>query len=167
MRKLGATAVVLIATAALMLAMLTATASAVKYDKYIKVTPLLNRVDSCRISPEVVQWSYTLKAKLSRRNVDRPKSIRMRYEVTDLDTGAMLRLQVFKLKPKKYYAVGMPTQYAAGHQLQFQLDVSFKSPINGKRRRSRSISNVLVPTVAQIDQANAAKPQAPPYPACS
>ena len=109
---------------------------------------------------------HTLKARLERRNVKRPSSIRMRYEVTDLDTGAVLRLQVFRLKPKRYYGVGVPTQYSVGHHLQFQLDTSFKSPINGKRRRSRSISNITVPTAAQIDAANAAKPQDPPYPAC-
>jgi hypothetical protein len=148
-------------------ALVAAPAHAVKYEKYIKVTPLLNRVDTCRATADLAQWSYTLKARLARRNVERPASIRMRYEITDLDTGAMLRLQVLKLKPKKYYKIGAPTQYALGHHLQFQLDVSFKSPINGKRLRSRSISNVNVPTSAQIDQANAAKPQQQPYPDCS
>ena len=151
----------------LTLAMLVAPAGAVRYEKYIKVTPLLNRVDNCRVSADAAQWSYTLKARLARRNVKRPSVIRMRYEVTDLDTGVMLRLQVLNLKPRGYFKIGAPTQYALGHKLQFQLDVSFKSPINGKRLRSRSISNVNVPTAAQIDLANAAKPQAPPYPVCS
>jgi hypothetical protein len=144
-----------------------APAGAVKYDKYIKVTPLLNTVDTCRAAADQAEWSYTLKAHLSRKNTGRPSSIRMRYEVTDLDTGSVLRLQVFKLKPKKYYGVGAPTLFTAGHHLQFQLDVSFKSPINGKRLRNRSISNLSVPTAEQMDQANAATPQQLPYPACA
>src|SRR4051794_9603105 len=82
---------------------------AAKYEKYIKVTPLLNRVDNCRAGPELAQWSYTLRARLARRNVDRPASIRMRYEVTDLDTGVVLRLQTLSLRAKRYYKIGAPT----------------------------------------------------------
>ena len=163
-RRSTTTSLVAVLLGALILA---PSAGAVKYQRYIKVTPLLNMVDSCRAANQTAQWSYTLRAHLKRRNVKRPSSIRMRYEVTDLDTGAVARLQVLKLKPKKYYRVGAPTQYAAGHKLQFQLDVSFKSPINGKRLRNRSISNVVVPTAEQMEQANAAKPSLPPYPSCS
>ncbi|MGH2905723.1 MAG: hypothetical protein ACRDKI_03020 [Solirubrobacterales bacterium] len=154
------------AALALLSLALAAPAGAAKYERYIRVTPLLNAVDTCRTGADQVSWAYTLKAKLKRRNVARPRSIRMRYEITDLDTGAVLRLQVLKLKPKKYYKVGLPTQYTAGHHLQFQLDVAFKSPIDGKRLRKRSISNLSVPTVAEMDQANAAKPQSPRYPSC-
>jgi hypothetical protein len=144
---------------------ITATAGA-KYAQYIKVTPYLNSIDFCRPAPDQVKWKYTLKAKIKRKNVGLPKKVTMEYLVTDLDTAEDIVSQVLKLKPKKFYKVGKLTQYPAGHNIQFQLDGSFKSPIDGKILRKRSISNFVVPTAAEMDQANAKIPDAPPYPPC-
>lgn len=126
------------------------------------ITPEMGQVGYCRAATDQVQFSYTFKAKIKRKNAALPKRVNVKYSVTDMNSGAVVVSQRLTLKPRKYYKVGALTQYQTlGQQLQITADVSARSTINGRMLRSHSVLYDTLPTVEQMDLA------ATPLPACA
>ncbi|MBI4898648.1 MAG: hypothetical protein HY827_09835 [Actinobacteria bacterium] len=122
------------------------------------VTPYMGVVNFCRASTDQVRWSYTFKAKIKRKNSPLPKKVMIKYNVTDSSTGQVMVSQRLTLKPKKFYKIGLETQYTAGQQLSVTLDASFKSPLTGRTLRSHSVLPDSAPTVEMMDGAATAPP---------
>jgi hypothetical protein len=142
----------LVAGLALMLTVVFAPAAEAKTIKLF-VQPIIGEQDYCRAATDQVKWSYTFKAKITRKNSPLPKSVIMRYKVIDASTGAQLGGQKITLKPKKFFKVGALITFTANQSVTLVLDASFKSPTTGKTLRSHSELPELVPTVEQLDAA--------------
>lgn len=130
------------------------------------VTPIIGMTEPCRAAPDQVQYSYTFRAKIKRKNSPNPKRVTIKYKVTDLTAGAVVVEQTLVLKPNRskarhFFKVGALAQYTAAHQLQIDVNASFKSPLNGKTYRSTSTVPDSIPTVEALDAIN------PPLSACA
>lgn len=150
----------LISGLALMLTIVFAPAAEAKTIKLF-VTPIIGEQDHCRASADLVKWSYTFKAKITRKNSPLPKNVVVRYKVLDSATGAQIGAEKITLKPKSFFKVGVLNTFTAGQSLTIVLDASFRSPTNGKTFKSHTELPELVPTIAQLDGAN------PPVPTCA
>ena len=150
----------LVAAMALMLTIVFAPAAEAKTIKLF-VTPLIGEQDHCRASSDLVKWSYTFKAKISRKNSPLPRNVIIRYKVLDASTGATIVGQKITLKPRKFFKVGLLNTFTAGQSLTIVLDASFKSPTTGKTFKSHTELPESVPTIAQLDAAN------PPVATCA
>ncbi|MFY9488261.1 MAG: hypothetical protein WAP35_06145 [Solirubrobacterales bacterium] len=134
---------------------------------YIKVTTTPSLIDFCRPVPEQLRFAMQFKAKMVRRDSPRPKSVKITYKMIDRATGAVIHSGSLSLTKRNKWTKATPNLvFTAGQALTYDLLSTYRAPRSGKLAKAKAALDDQVPTVEQMDAANAANPAAPPFPAC-
>jgi hypothetical protein len=128
----------------------------------IKVTTVPSLVNFCRAAPDQLSFQFHFKAKIKRKNSGLPKRVTVTYKVRDITTGLIALEDKVTLKPKSFEKDGKVGTYLAGHDLQYELKSTFKSPNNGKKINATATIPDHIPTVEEMDAANPPIPPCPP-----
>ncbi|MGH2905724.1 MAG: hypothetical protein ACRDKI_03025 [Solirubrobacterales bacterium] len=134
----------------------------------IKVTTTPAIVNLCRPAADQVRFNFEFSAKIKKRNTSNPRNVVVTYKVLDAATGAQLADGKVTLTAHNHWRKQSPAAFAtAGQALTYKLVSVFKAPNTGRKVTAKATLPDQVPTVEQMDQANAQTPAAPPFPACA
>jgi hypothetical protein len=121
----------------------------------------------CRPAPDQVRLSLEYFVKIKRKHSPKPKSVTVRYGIADAATGTSILKGKLSLTARNKWRKATPAFIAtAGQALVYETKLSYKGPLTGKTVRSNGTDSDKVPSVEEMDAANAANPTAPPFPAC-
>jgi hypothetical protein len=120
--------------------------------RYIYVTARYEATQLCRTAPDTLTYKLKFSVKIERSGVDKPKTVRIGYQVLNADSLSVLKSGVVNLKRSSgYKAKSARISVTAGQSLSYHLNMKYT--VEGKTSKSKTTSGDTVPSVEAMDAA--------------
>ncbi len=117
---------------------------------YIYVSVGYKATDLCRTAPDVLTYKLQFQATITRSGVDKPKKVRIGYQILDASSLAVLRSGTVNLKKSSgYKAKTARISATAGENLSYHLNMKYT--VDGQTSKKKITDTDSVPSVESMD----------------